>query len=259
MPCMSLRCLWISLLGMILATHLPVAQSPPPLRPPAVPLVAHDPYFSIWSPADKLTDADTVHWTGKPHRLTSLVRIDGKAFRLMGKEPASVPALPQTNLEVLPTRTIYTFEGEGVRLTLTFMTPALPEDLDVLSRPVTYLTCEFKAADDQRHEVSIYLDASTEIGVNENSQPVACAQITVPELVVINAGSKDQLVLQRKGDDVRIDWGYFYIAAPRSESPREMIAAPSLCRAGFIRPDMPLPNPAEGAGIVAEVRLRICG
>src|SRR3974390_2746882 len=106
------------------------------LRPPSVPLVACDPYFSIWSPADKLTDADTVHWTGKPHRLASLVRIDGKAFRLMGKEPASVPALPQTDLEVLPTRTIYTFEGEGVRLTMTFMTAALPEDLMIYSRPV---------------------------------------------------------------------------------------------------------------------------
>ena len=48
----------------------------------------------------------------------------------------------QTGLEVLPTRTIYTFEGEGLRLTLTFMTAALPDDLMIYSRPVTYVTCE---------------------------------------------------------------------------------------------------------------------
>src|SRR5208282_3721563 len=126
-------------------------QAATALRPPSVPLVACDPYFSIWSPADKLTDADTVHWTGKPHRLTSLVRIDGKAFRLMGKEPTDVPALPQTGLEVLPTRTLYTFAGEGVRLTLTFMTAALPENLMIYSRPVTYLTWTAQATDGKEH------------------------------------------------------------------------------------------------------------
>src|SRR3954464_14806525 len=88
--------------------------------PPATPLVACDPYFSIWSPADKLTDKPTVHWTGKPQPLSSIAIIDGKQFRIIGSDPEQVPALAQKSLEVLPTRTIYTFEQSGVALTLTF-------------------------------------------------------------------------------------------------------------------------------------------
>src|SRR5438094_4946289 len=69
------------------------------LRPPAVPLVTSDPYFSIWSFSDRLTDAATRHWTGAEQRLESMVRIDGEAYRLLGSEPARVPPLPQTTLE----------------------------------------------------------------------------------------------------------------------------------------------------------------
>ncbi len=186
----------------------------PSLRPPAVPLVAHDPYFSIWSPADKLTEADTVHWTGKPHRITSLVRIDGRGFRLVGKEPAAVPPLPQTGLRVTPTRSICTFEGAGVRLTLTFMTPALPENLEVLSRPVTYLTWQFQALDGRTHEAAVYFEASPEIAINDPAEQLETILPSVPGLAVLGAGSVQQPVLQQKGDDVRIDWGHFYMAAP---------------------------------------------
>ncbi len=186
------------------------------LRPPAVPLVTCDPYFSIWSPADNLSDADTTHWTGRPHRLTGLVRIDGKGFRLMGQEPASVPALPQKKVEVLPTRTIYTFEGEGVRVTMTFMTPALPDVVDILSRPVTYLTWTAQATDSKEHKVAVYFDANPEIAVNDRKEEVRTIMPSVRGLAVLGVGTVEQPVLQKKGDDLRIDWGYFYVAVPGS-------------------------------------------
>src|SRR5215475_476005 len=86
------------------------------IRPPAVPLVAHDPYFSIWSMADQLYADGTKHWTGKPGSLTAFARIDGKTYRVMGRERQGGAVLPQTRLAVLPTRTIYEFTGAGIRL-----------------------------------------------------------------------------------------------------------------------------------------------
>ena len=84
------------------------------MRPPAVPLVAHDPYFSIWSMADHLNGDGTKHWTGKPNTLTAYARIDGKSYRIMGRDRQAGNELAQTRLEVLPTRTIYEFAGAGV-------------------------------------------------------------------------------------------------------------------------------------------------
>src|SRR4051812_3674810 len=77
-------------------SHAAQRPAPPPrehiaaegqLIPPATPLVACDPYLSIWSPADKLTDKPTVHWTGKPQPLSSIAIIDGKQFRIIGSDP----------------------------------------------------------------------------------------------------------------------------------------------------------------------------
>ncbi len=143
-----------------------------PMRPPAVPLVAHDPYFSIWSMADRLNDAGTVHWTGKANALWSVIRIDGKTYRIMGRDRQASPELQQTQLTVLPTRTIYEFEGAGMRVGLTFFTPALPEDLDVLSRPLTYIEWAAAATDGREHDVRLYFEAASDLVVNTPEQPV---------------------------------------------------------------------------------------
>src|SRR5258706_14773190 len=204
-----------------------------PFRPPAVPLVACDPYFSIWSRADNLTDANTTHWTGRAHRLTSMIRIDGQPFRLMGKDVASVPALPQTNVEVLPTRTIYSFAGQGITASLTFMTAALPEDLDLLSRPVTYLIWTAQSADGKPHEVSVYFDASAELTVENLHSEVSPESQQIEGLKLLRFGSVDQPVLAAKGDDLRIDWGYFYAAAPDSKTP-SAITDRELCQSAWV-------------------------
>src|SRR5262245_44517446 len=187
---------------------------PPVLRPPAVPLVAYDPYLSIWSPADRLTDAATVHWTGRAHPMTSLIRIDGDTARLMGATPANIAALPQTSVTVRPTHTIYTFANARVKVELTFMTPSLPWDLDVLSRPVTYITWNVASSDGRPHQVQIYFDCGADLAVNTTDQSVQLDYPKADGLAIARVGTPEQLVLARRGDDVRIDWGYGYLAAP---------------------------------------------
>lgn len=103
-------------------------------RPPVVPLVTCNSYFSIWSFADRLTYDSTRHWTGTRQELHSMVTIDGKVWRIMGAEPETVQPMSQTQLTVTPMRTVYEFEGGGVRVKLVFFTPMLPKNLDLMSR-----------------------------------------------------------------------------------------------------------------------------
>ncbi len=190
---------------------------PAALRAPAVPLVTHDPYFSVWSPADRLTDCETTHWTLRPHPLRSTVRVDGQLWRVMGLQPADAPPLPQTDVTVWPTRTIYQFANPQVKLRLVFLTPALPSDLEVLARPVTYLSWEIHSADGQAHSVQLELSMGGQLAVNTAEQPVAWDQPAVDGFTVLRAGSQGQRILGRKGDDLRIEWGYAYLAAPAGQ------------------------------------------
>jgi hypothetical protein len=197
-------------------------------RPPAVPLVVHNPYFSIWSMNDRLNDGPTCHWTGAAQPLTGLTRIDGKVYRYMGADPRETPAMKQVSLAVTPTHTVYVFEAGGVQLTVAFFTPAFPQSLDLLSRPVTYLTWTVASADGQRHKVAVLLDVDPVIAVNTEDQQVTWGRSQVAGLSVLNVGSRDQQVLNRSGDNLRIDWGYFHLAVPLSESAATVASASAV-------------------------------
>jgi hypothetical protein len=186
-------------------------------RAPATPLITHDPYFSIWSATDNLTDSDTTHWTGSPQPIAGIARIDGKAYRFMGRNPEAIPAMRQTGSSIMPTHTRYEFRQNGLTLELSFFTPAIMSDLDLLSRPVTYLTWSAQATDGAAHQVSVLLDVDPVIAVNDRSQQVMSSRNQTSLLNVLSVGSRDQNILNRSGDDLRIDWGYFHLAVPKDE------------------------------------------
>ena len=124
-----------------------IAMSQTSFRPPAIPLIVHDPFFSVWSFNDRLTDGWSRHWTGAVQGLCGLVRIDGKTYRWAGSPGGDIPALNQTECRVEATSTRYTFEGDGARLHVTFVSPTLPEDLVALSSPVAYISFKYEPVD----------------------------------------------------------------------------------------------------------------
>ena len=62
----------------------PYAESA--LRLPSVPLFVNDPYFSLWSPFNRLNDGTTRHWSDAEKAMDGLLRVDGQTYRFMGAQ-----------------------------------------------------------------------------------------------------------------------------------------------------------------------------
>lgn len=185
--------------------------------PRAIPLVTVDPYFNIWSFDDHLYDDAPRHWTGKRNAMTGAIRVDGTWLRFMGKLELNAEnyymepeVIPQTEVEIRPTRTIYHFENQQVALTVEFMTPLLLSDLKLMSRPVSYVSYQVKSRDGKEHEVLVYLDITAEAAVNTSDQSVQFGK----DARSIFCGRGDENMLTKSGDDMRIDWGWLHLAAP---------------------------------------------
>ena len=117
-------------------------------------------------------------------------------------------------MTITATQTTYEFSAGGVGLSVLFTSPLLLHDLETLARPASYLTFTVKSNDGKEHETQIDLQASGHIATNSVIQKVEYKRFDTDKLSVYQAGTMDQRVLGRKGDNVRIDWGYVYLATP---------------------------------------------
>ena len=185
-------------------------------RAPAVPLITHDPLFSMWSFSDELTGDVVRHWDGVRKHAFGLLVVDNEIYEFMSHvytEDHYHPGyrkMEQKSCVIRPMSTIYTFENEKVTLELTFTSPLLMNDLKLLSRPISYITYKITPKDGAEHDVHIYFGFTAEQCVHENHQQVWFDGTMYSTSIC----SGTENMLQRSGDHHHIEWGELHLIAP---------------------------------------------
>lgn len=188
------------------------------LKAASIPLVTHDPFFSIWSSTDCLYDSDTVHWSGARQKMNGYLIVDGKSYNFMGRRiPYNM--LPQVSLKVTATATEYAFENEKVALKLRFTSPILLSDMLLVSRPCTYVDFEVKKKDAQ--DVELHFEVTADLVRTGRDLLFAHNNVWEKENTkysYVTMGRAKQEPLNASGDKVTIDWGYAYLATDRENA-----------------------------------------
>jgi len=141
----------------------------------------------------------------------------------------------QKSVEVTATQTIYNFNCGPVKLKLTFTSPLLLNNLSLLSRPVSYITFSASSGDGAVHNTKLFLGASTNIAVNTTKEDVVATKYKGSNLFLLKAGTVEQPILKKKGDDLRIDWGYMYVAAPQDQKAEQSITTAKSALSSFLQ------------------------
>ena len=120
----------------------------------------------------------------------------------------------QLYADVQPMQTRYGFVCGPVELSLSFLAPLFLDDLDLVSRPVNYISYKVRSLDGEKHDVRISLEASPAWAVNFYGNEESVSETYKSNgLVYLKASSVAQEILAKKGDDDRINWGSFYLVA----------------------------------------------
>lgn len=130
----------------------------------------------------------------------------------------------QMDVKFEATTTKYTFKCGGVNLNVSFISPLLLNDIKLTARPVSYINYDIKANDGKAHQVQLYFSASSTIASNDANQPMSASQSVIGNLAIQKTGTVEQAILKKKGDDIRIDWGYLYVAVPQKFGAKQYLA-----------------------------------
>lgn len=113
----------------------------------------------------------------------------------------------QKSVDMQATQTHYIFDCGDVELKLTFTAPYLLENLNMLSRPVNFISYQAKALDGKEHDIDIYF----EIDPHKAFRAGQSTQIYHKEgWLMVKTGRENQKLWVDKLKDAPA-WGYFYL------------------------------------------------
>lgn len=139
----------------------------------------------------------------------------------------------QTLADVQATQTHYEFNCGPVQLRLDFSAPLYDlRNLELVSRPVNYISYAVKSLDGAEHDVNVRIIPSNQWGVNYPGMDCMEEEFDHAGMHFYKSGTKSQNVLGRKGDRICIDWGYFYFATPednKAEKGHFLIGYDDIC------------------------------
>ena len=213
---------------------LAIAQTGISSRVPAIPLITHSPYFSAWLMGDKLNENWPMHWSRSIQAIAGYVQIDGTAYRFCGNGDRAA-TIPQVSHEITATRSTFTFEKDGVTFSVSFVSPLLPKNLEVMTRPATYLITTSKSTDGKNHKIGVYVDFTAEWCVGNPSQSVMSSRSKIGGLEALSFKSQDQPTLKRAGDQITIDWGSIWVAGRSDQGWNSVISSHNLARTSFVK------------------------
>ncbi|MGN1052212.1 MAG: glutaminase domain-containing protein [Candidatus Scatosoma sp.] len=183
---------------------------------PSYPLFVKDPNFSLWSPSEKLNESNIQTWFKAEKKLYGFLKTNKKTYCFMGNASDFIgygvcPA-KQLDLKVEAFSTEYVFKAGKAKLKIRFVSPLPPDDLELISLPVTY--AEYQVEGVEQAEISLFINEKVSYNdIRENANKSVRGGVMVLDgFETAFLGLKRQLPLSNNDDWIGADWGYWYVA-----------------------------------------------
>jgi len=184
---------------------------------PAYPLFVKDPYFSIWSPNEYLNEESLMFWNGEEKGVYGVIELDGKPFSFMGLIP-SIEKIEQTSLNITMYTTDYTFENSLAKLSVSFVSPLLLNNMDLLSCPVCYLKYSITLKSAKSAKIIVCVNGNISYNDIECNidKTIRGGIFNFPKYDVAWLGLMKQAPLSHAADNDQANWGYFYLTGEKT-------------------------------------------